>query len=569
MNAFSLKKCATHVCLAAAAIAGIVFAAGCGNGSGITPPNNQGFTNGSFSGTYVISITGTDVNSTNEVVPFTIVGTIQPNGNAGFGGGSIDIIDPGNLGINLGEAISTTSSYAVSTDGRGTGSLVTSVGTFNIDFVLSSTSGGLISRFDDGSEGIGTGSGMILQQTPTSQSALTALAFGLSGADGNGFPLATVGGFTLSGSGSINTGGMQDINDNNSSAQSNNTTGIAITGGSVVLNSAGTGGTATITNASADFTTLSFNVWVVSSTQLIFDETDGSNVLSGNAFTQQTTFPTGQIVFTLSGQNGTPDLFVAGGYATADSSGDGNLTEGLEDYNDSLNNSTVPTFTASTTNNGTGRFQLATTAFANGTDSNLQFAAYPSSGGVLMLENDSEGLAVGAAYAQSATALATSGGYAFNLTGANNLGPATPFGEVDDIAQFNPGAPATSSSSAPNMTGSLDENVLGSLQPTSTLSGVYVPDTTNDGRGSITATNTNTLLGGFDLQYYVVNSSTVLFIDVDSESLLDTDTFQVGTGVFQTQSSSASANLAHSAAFVAHPFLLRHAAFERGKTKTN
>jgi len=555
MKPLHLTTC-RHALLALAAIAGLFLTAGCGSSS--THTNQQGFGNGSLSGTYVISIAGTDINSSSEVVAFAVVGTIQPNGSGGFSGGTLDIDDPGNTGVNPGQALGSNSSYSVGADGRGTGTLVTPVATLTIDFVLSSTNGGLISLFNNDA----TGSGTIDLQTATTQASLTSLAFSLSGADTGVNPLAMAGAFDLSGSGAV-TSGIEDINDNNSSAQSNGTAGIAIsTTSSLVLNSSGTAGTAVINNGSAGFPSLGFDVWVVDSSNLKFIETDKTgNVLSGDAFTQQTTFPAGQVVFTLIGQDSVMNPLVAGGYATADASGD--LSAGLEDYNDTTTANTVSPFSASGASSS-GRYEVTTTGF---TPSTLQFAAYPSSGGVLILENDNEGLLAGAAYAQGASpALNTSGGYALNLTGANNLGAVSPFGEVDDIGQFDPGTPDTSLTGPTNMTGNLDENDLGVGPATGSLRGVYVPDTTSDGRGSISSTNSGTLLGGFDLQYYVVDSSTVLFIDVDSNSVLDSSAAQVALGVFETQSSSSSAAM-HKAMFVPRPIIRSHGAMKGGNAQ--
>ena len=243
MNPLASAKCAGRLLMALAAVSALLFAAGC-TSSTSTSTNKQGFTNSSFSGTYVISIQGTDVNlTTTGVVPLAIMGTLQPNGSGGFNtaGTVLDIIDPGNTGINQGVTIGASSAYSVGQDGRGTATLVTNVaniGTLDIDFVLSSTSGGLISLFNT-STIPATGSGTIDLQTATSQSALTSLAFSLYGGDSSGAPAATVGAFSLNSSGVIQAGGTQDINDNGSSAASNGTTGIAITAGNVTLNSAG------------------------------------------------------------------------------------------------------------------------------------------------------------------------------------------------------------------------------------------------------------------------------------------------------------------------------------------
>jgi hypothetical protein len=63
------------------------------------------------------------------------------------------------------------------------------------------------------------------------------------------------------------------------------------------------------------------------------------------------------------------------------------------------------------------------------------------------------------------------------------------------------------------------------------------------------------------LEYYVVNSSTVVFIDVDAST--EPLGGQTGVGTFQAQSSSASAAMAHRAVYVARPVARSHAALRR------
>ena len=466
------------------------------------------------------------------------MGTIVADGNGGITGGTVDINDPGTPLSSPKPSTQPTADTSQYPDGRGTATLVIPVANFDLDFVLTSSSNGLISRFDDSGTDIGTRSGTINLQS-TAASLTGSYAFSLSGTDSGGNPLATVGAFTLT---STSIAGAQDFNDDNTSA------GFLdlVLNGSATLNSAGTLATAVLTTSSS-FGQLGFDAWVIDSTHLKFIETDGTgNVLSGDAFTQQTTFPSGQLVFTVGGQDSGGNPIVAGGYATSTSNG--GLSAGLEDYNNGSNFNTVPSFTASCTAFTAGRCQLATTGFTNGTASNLTFAAYPSSGGVLLLEDDSAGLAFGTAQAQTATLFTPSVGYGFNLSGVKNLNTiiSNGLGEVDDIAQFNAGSPDTSSTGAANMTGSLDENDIGDLLVTSALTGVYVPDTNGDGRGSITSSNPSTLLTGFSLQYYVVDSSTVLFIDVDNTAT-DNGAEQVALGTFVAQSSSSSAAVAHRA----------------------
>src|SRR5208282_6069265 len=223
MNPLASTKCAGRLLMALAAITSILLMAACGSSSSVPAPNSQGFNDGSLTGTYVISISGTDVNSSSVIVPFAIAGTIAANGKGGITGGTVDINDPGNLGMQIGQAVNGSSSgYQVGQDGRGSGTLVVASGaTFHFDFVLTSASHGLISRFDS----FGTGSGTIDFQTPVT-SLTGSYAFSLSGTDSGGNPLGTVGAFTLS-SNSIT--GTEDFNDDLTSGPPG-FTGLTLTG---------------------------------------------------------------------------------------------------------------------------------------------------------------------------------------------------------------------------------------------------------------------------------------------------------------------------------------------------
>ena len=233
-----------------------------------------------------------------------------------------------------------------------------------------------------------------------------------------------------------------------------------------------------------------------------------------------------------------------GGLMTSD--GTGNFSGGLEDINDS---GTVP---------GQGQFRGALDAAASGPVGGRVFVnlsgfapaanwvIYPSGGGLLMLEMDTANITTGVAYAQTATSLAASD-YALNLTGAN------PNGEVDDIAQFD-----TTSATSSNMTGVLDENNIGSTSPPLSgvaLSGAYTPDSPATGRGSIAIPNINTNNGTLNLEYYVVDASTIVFIDVD--------TTQVGAGTFELQSAPGAGGGARSRMSVVHPLVRAHGALRR------
>jgi hypothetical protein len=505
---------------------------GCGSSSPTPqPPPSGGFTVGNFNGTYVLSIAGADANASTESF-FAIVGTITADGNGNITGGTVDINDPNIGGVFLAQTVSA-SPYKITPDGRGKSTLSTPQGSFGLDFVLTSNGHGLITRFDN----LGSGSGTLDIQASASQTALTSLAFSLSGTDAtSSFLLGSVGGLTLDGSGNITAGtGSQDFNEGGSSAGLVN---LPLTG-TVVLSSS-TAGTAAFNTS---FGNLTFDVWVIDSGHLKLIETDATAVLAGDAFTQQTAIPAGTLAFTLSGSDSTGTALAAGGLTLSD--GGVNLTSGIEDFNDGGVGGTQPNFTGVCTAFVSGRCQMSLTGFSNGVSQNFQFAVYPSSGGIELLEVDSLGLLQGAAFPQLATSFTASDGYGLNLSGANSNG------EVDDIAEFQAGAPTAS----PNMNpGILDENILGSISQPVNFSGTYTPDTNADGRGSIVVPNISTFNGTLTLQYYVVDSGTVVFIDVDQG--------QTAAGTFQIQSASSSPGVARPVMFVVRPMMRAHAALK-------
>lgn len=505
--------------------------AGCGgNGTpAATPPPNGGFSNSNLKGTYVFSTSGSDVTG----FFFTMAGMIVANGSGGITGGTIDVNDSNTQVTtpiqSFGQAISSSSTYTVGVDGRGKIRLVnTALGTIVFDFVLSSSAGGLITEFDNN----GSGSGTIELQSATITQAQMAqgYAFSLSGFDMNSNFLSGAGAFTLGSDGTITSGtGVHDFNDSLLLYTSQPLTG------SVTLASGGGSGTAQFSTAIG---VLKVNFYVIDANHFKFIETDplSSSVLSGDAF-QQASMPTGTLVFTMAGESGnaTNVIPIAFGGFFGPVSGAGLTINGSEDANVGgvVSSAQVP-FTLNYTTPVNGRSTLALTGFAGGPTS---LAVYPSSGGVLMVEIDSNALVSGAAYAQSATSLATPPqGYGLNLSGVN-LSVTGSF-ELDDIAEF-----VTSSSVGP--TGLLDENDMGSpLNPQSiTNNSAIVQDSPASGRGEaqFNSGSSNTF---FDVIFYTIDGSHTIFMESDNT--------QIAVGSFQLQSSGAQA-----AAAVAHPILVR------------
>ena len=167
MNPLGSPKCAGRLLMGLAAITSIFLITGCGNGNGgIVPITPVGFSNSSLTGTYVFSTIGVD---SNEGAPLSLAGAFQANGTGGIGGGTMDVVAPGLDVLETGQSINPNSSYYVNSDGRGQVTLNISGGTSVLDFVLTSTSHGLVTEFD----GNGTGSGTLdLQTALTGQSQI-------------------------------------------------------------------------------------------------------------------------------------------------------------------------------------------------------------------------------------------------------------------------------------------------------------------------------------------------------------------------------------------------------------
>lgn len=533
MNPLASTKCAVRLLMALAAISGLFLTAGCGNSSRVST-NSEGFTNASLTGTYVFSSTGVDSNGV-----FLAVAGAFPVDGAGnvLSGGNIDI-----NGLDVGQSSTAitalTNAYSVGSDGRGQITLNTSGGVLPgivLDFVLTSGSHGLVTEFD----GDGTGSGTLDLQTT---GALTgSYSFGLSGAAVSGqneVPLAMVGTFSTSVSRAqgISFNGLADINSSGTAPGGLSGLNLAATV------TAGSPGTATLSayNSSNDLVaTYNFNVYMVDVTHLKFIETDTAQILAGDAFTQQTSIPDGVYAFAMNGLDSALAPLSMAGFFTSD--GSSTLSVGLQDINDAGNLGQVTGFGGSFTPITGGRTELTLNSIDNGLSggvlSSPVFAAYPSSGGIEMLEVDNGGITGGLALPQgSTTTISTTPGYGLNLSAINGNGGGTPF-EEDDIAQF-------VLDSSGNYKGPEDINDEGTTTPGVSFTGTLTPGSAAPGYGSVTNSSE------FNFNYYVVNNGATVLI-------LETDSGQLGLGAFEAQSSSGSGVRAATAHTQFSPVVVR------------
>jgi hypothetical protein len=464
----------------AAAIA-LLTIAGCGGGNSVSFPPPQGsFTNAKLTGPFAFSYTGSDAGGF-----LSVAGSFVADGAGHITSGTEDINSLTHVPPNA--AISGT--YLVRADGRGTITLNSSAaGTSTLDFVIVAGGHALVTRFDNRA----TGSGTIDQQTTSAFSnAVLAgpFAFSLSGIDTGGVPLAVSGVFTSDATGAL-TSGLDDSNDN----------GLVVTNdpltGSIPVTSTGRG-TATLNTSHG---TLTFAYYVVDANHLKIVETNAIPALGGEAFRQTGPFTnasvSGPFAFTVAGVdllNFNP--FVAGGVLTSD--GAGNITSGIEDFNDAGSFSTAVPFTGTYAVAASGRGTL-TLNTAAGT---FSFLIYPSSGGVLVLEIDSRFLTSGTALQQQTTpftAASFQGTYGMNFDAAAGGGS-----ELDSIAEF-------TADGVSKLTGIIDINNSGGITFGQSMTGTFVAN--SNGRNAMSL---QTPLGVQNMIVYLVNGNRALFIEAD------------------------------------------------------
>ena len=411
--------------------------------------------------------------------------------------------------------------------------------------IFQSASHGLVTEFDT----FGSSSGTLDLQGSVTQSNINgqSYAFNFTGTSGFNVVLctrhpggeflvsyATVGAFTLDASGNISTG-IEDFNNN---CISSGSTSVPVTAGGITLGQQGFG-TATITAATTPSpTTYSFDVFPIDATHLKLIETDSFPagpffVLVGDAFTQASSIPAGNNVFTVAGFDNS--LLVMGPFTSAGIlHTDGTTTilpDSVQDTNEVDHTrsgvSVNATFSGTYTAMSSGRAEFTLNNFINGNDGGTAglcgpclFAVYPSSGGLLMLEIDGLGSTDGIVYPQTATTLPSGQGFGMNLSGlAFGVSTGNP---QDNIAQF--------TNANGNFTGMTDFNAQATLIFGNNFWAQYSADTTVPGRGTVAGV-TNSV----NFTTYVVDSSTAV--------VLSTDATFLGLGALVQQNLSARSNI--------------------------
>lgn len=468
---------------------GLTEITGCGGNSQSAGLPQGKFTNANLTGTYAFAFSGTNF-STGTF--FTMAGSLQANGSGTITGGTIDINTQGATPV-LNAAM--TGTYIVHADGRGSATL-TAAGlsnNVNIDFVLLSNQHGAVVRFDS----FATASGNLDLQN-SSAFSLSSLAgnlvFNVGGVDGSGSPEDSVGVFTVDATGNLSAG-VQDTSDNGGVTE--NEALVAATGAMIAPSSGN--GRGTLTLSSAILGTRHYAYYVVSANQIRMIETDSTPILAGDAFRQISTTITGPFAFTVSGAT-TNTAFVAGGILNIDTAGDhGSSAEDAIQIGSPASQNVALSGSFSAVTNGRSTLSL------NG--ATINYAAYPSSGGLQLLRTDSNFVVAGTAFPQggSFSNSTISGRYGASISGT--LFNGVNFLEFDAVYQL-------SANGAGQITGAQDVNSPGTPATNLAVHGTFTLG--SNGRSTSGTLNTSAInLGVF---YYAVDNTHILFIATDDLS---------------------------------------------------
>lgn len=498
----------------------------------LTPPIGQTVTvtaaaqdSPTSTATLAVTISGYSKSSLQGQFAFSLAGS----NSAGhfFRAGSFVADGAGNLNSVLEDAnttssattspISTTGSYTVGTDGRGTLQFNDGLTPASFDFVLVNGSQLQIIGFD--ATGTATGQANAQVTSIFASTPLSALngtyVFDFSGVDGsNG--LSQIGEFAADGAGNI-TGGSVDINDGGTLSQ------LQIFGSktscpsppsspsSYSLASNGRG-TLTLTTCSGG-PTLTLNFYVVTLGSAKFVGTNTTRQVAG--FTSQqapnATFNTsamsGSYVFLLAGSESSGPIATAGSFVA---DGNGNLTSGVLDEN--LNGTPAVDLSFLPSGSSAGSYTVASngrgTATFTTSGRTYTFVFYLGPMGTsttAVFQETDAGIASDGNFTLQQTAAfalaSVQGNYAIETSGAS--------GATSQVSTGQFGANGTGAITAGNM----DTNTGGTLAPGQPVTGSYTAPATN-GRATLTLNSSTP-----NFAAYVISPTQVYILGIQSGQL--------------------------------------------------
>jgi hypothetical protein len=497
----------------------------------ITSPGQVALLNGQ----YTFLVTGQD-----DTGFYTAAGSLKADGAGDITGGEEDYINI--YTIDTGPSPILGGSYQIGSDGRGSITLklqnasIGQSGTQTMSISVVTSQHILITEFDTSA----TSSGSLNRQTTTSLSS-GGYSFAFTGLDIT--PLATLnpplpmslgGVMTADGAGNL-SGVSMDVIDN---GQVSSKSGSGTYGTPADLFGRGTATLPVVFSSSScpssTASTLTFVYYVVNSTTAEFVETDACGLNGGSAYAQGTgpfskASIMGNYAFALAGPtaNATGSV-AAGGLFTAN--GSGAITSGIVDVN---NTGTVTngTPTGTYTMSANGRGNLTLNSSTGGVSS---FGIYVSkSQGVLLVELDSGLTGIGAALPQSGTITSSTfkGNYAINFDSAITTTCGSTITNGEEVVVGQVAADGVSALTAGHV--DIDQQFPGYngtcplLPPTPDvgLTGAF----SGSSNGRFTGTLSTSTTGTLQEIFYVVNSYTMLLLEVDAKGqatgLLQLQTF--------------------------------------------
>ncbi|MBZ5699874.1 MAG: hypothetical protein LAN18_15155 [Acidobacteriia bacterium] len=339
-------------------------------------PDTSAFNTSGLAGTYTFNFAGLS----SATAPQSEVGEFAANGLGGITSGEMDVNGGG------AQNILSTSSYSISTDGRGVATIITSGGTFQFSFYMVSANRAKFIETDAFPLLVGDA---FKQQTVFSWgdnalSANTVFVFETAGSGPSG-GIADLVSFTSDGNGNVIAGGMLDQNSGGT------VTSVSSLGtGSYTIDSTGRG-TLIIPGHSYVF-------YMVAPGTAVIQETTAGVVAHGSLVQPQggpftAASLSGSYALNLTGQNATPREEDFVGQLTAN--GTGNVTSGSLDINNfGATQTGVTEIGTYTTVAANGR----TTMLLNPTVNFVLYFVSPTQ--IFALDTDSTGVAIGSLYKQ-------------------------------------------------------------------------------------------------------------------------------------------------------------------------
>jgi hypothetical protein len=501
-----------------------------------------GYSDHSLNGPYAFSYTGNDSQGF-----LAVAGSFVANGNGRIVSGVEDVSSflTGNKTVQINSSSST---YIIGSDGRGTANIVTTLGTDTWDFVMTSPSHAQLTRMDVGAAAGGSIDQQNLNALSNSSAVISGpYVFNLLGMDASFNPLGLAGKFTANGSGTIPASGASviDVNDNGIAGGAGITTGDTSLQGTYQFDPVFTGtgrGLLTLTSTATggagkpreyafyaiDTPAAETNTNIVARLHLV--EIDGDASVAGEMYAAPagaTTLTAGTYVFTGGGQV-TSGAYAEGGAFI--SSGSGGITGGNFDANsDGTYNSgpAINSCSSYATNGTSGRIDLKIFTGSGSCPSTPnaavnEYAVYQTSlGSAVLLEIDQNALSTGTAFQQCvppAAACSTSvsleaGSFAIGLIGQGLFHNAASSYQPDASGQLTVGTGGGVGS------GTLDINSVSSTSPSDPIgstTSIGVPSA--NGRGTATLVTTNPA-ATFKLVYYLIDDNTALIFDQDSRPI--------------------------------------------------